>query len=329
MSKIVLHIGTHKTGTSHIQSLFRKNAAMMRGYGVVVPKVGSQWGQHELAGVWNDRFSSGGGQDALAVWKALSDAHSSGDETVFISSEELSRLQTSRRVDMAQMRALVDAFDEVRLVCTFRDQARFLQSVYQQIATNRHVKPWMPFLEDALETRFCDGLSIDYDRLYSHMLTGFARTEIRLLSYDQQMRCCAGMVGAMLREIGVDIPLVRFSPVGEKQSNISDPPLATYVASKISAPDVAARGLVFDVSETLRQVFGADYRGTMMTRSEIGRLETLFAPGNAALKRRISPYQPDFDIGPMMPGPIDITRDDLDENFWVEIARKVHADRYR
>ena len=52
MSRIVIHIGTHKTATTHLQDTFHKNRALLKTHGVTFPYIGWTRGQHGLASAW-------------------------------------------------------------------------------------------------------------------------------------------------------------------------------------------------------------------------------------------------------------------------------------
>lgn len=323
MSKIVIHIGTHKTGTSHIQALFNRNQELLADHGIHVPSLSRKFHQHILAGVWNPRFTVEDGADALAAWRSLSDKYAGTDETVFVSSEELSRLQSGLRTDMAQMRELVSGFGEVVLLCTFRNQASFIQSVYQQISANRKPKDWADFYKQTVETRFCDGLSVDYDRFYSHMLTGFSRKEIHLLSYDHELGQPGGMTQAILDVIGTHLRAETLEPISARQSNISPPALATFFGNKITAPETTPDTLIRILTETLEEVYPKKKRQTLFSKAEADEIEALFSAGNEALAQRVSPYQPDFRVGPMLGGKVDLYRGQVSQAFWFTLSRRL------
>ena len=52
MSKVILHIGTHKTGTTTIQDTFALNRNLLSGKGLVFPEIGKTNGQHGLVMDW-------------------------------------------------------------------------------------------------------------------------------------------------------------------------------------------------------------------------------------------------------------------------------------
>lgn len=323
MSKICIHIGTHKTATTHIQTLFEKNAALLGRNGVIVPRLTPEKRHHPLAGVWNKGF----GEDptaARALWHKLASDHARSDRTVFVSSEELSRLRPiTSRVDMAEMRSLVAAFDEVILLCTFRNQAGFIQSIYQQVSSSRGAETWDPFLKTALREKSCDGLSLNYDRLYSHFLTGFARNEVRLLSYDRESITTAGMAGAVLREIGCTLDPAKLRPVSPEVSNVSAPPLVTFAANQLCPSDPASPALYALIQTQIDHSYGPGKRTTLFTPTEVAQITESFTASNAALKQRIAYCQPEFEIGAMLPQGADLYRDKLNKAFWIALAQRL------
>ena len=114
MSEIIIHIGTHKTGTTTIQDTLFHNRKLLKARGVVYPRIGLIAPHHNLVTRWIDlplQFRAR--RSALANWESLARAWAGGDETLLLSSEEFSRMQPA--VDFRELRGLVDAFDRRRI----------------------------------------------------------------------------------------------------------------------------------------------------------------------------------------------------------------------
>lgn len=320
MSRLIIHIGTHKTATTRLQKVFHRNRDLLERHGLIYPPSPSVDAHHALVGVWNEFMRPTPDYDARAAWADLAARYAGGDKTVFISSEEFCRMN-ARRVDMAELAALAAPFDEVQLICVLRNQASFLQSVYQQIASSRPPADWPAYFDRVIEIRMADGLTLDYNRFYSHLLTGFSRPQIRLISYDHATRAEGGIIGTWLRELDLPLSPADLVPVRDEDANISAEPLATFTAASLSQPGLLTGTLVGLMQEALRQSFGPDRRSTLFTRDEVARLEEVFAPMNAALSARVALYQPGFAMGPMLGSGAAVWREDLTEEFWITTCR--------
>ena len=72
MSEIILHVGTHKTGTTTIQDTLFHNRELLRARGVVYPRIGLIAPHHNLVTRWIDlplQFRAR--RSALANWESL------------------------------------------------------------------------------------------------------------------------------------------------------------------------------------------------------------------------------------------------------------------
>ena len=326
MSRLVIHIGTHKTATTRLQKLFRRNRDLLARHGVIFPQVAQTDGQHGLVSIWNALLLPEPDFDARAAWADLAARHAAGSQTVFVSSEEFSRM-SRRRVNMAELADLTAAFDEVHLICTLRNQAAFLQSIYLQISSSRPPADWDAFFDRMLATGMADGLMLNYDRLYTHLLGGFARNRIHLISYDHAILQPGGIVGAYLRALDVPLAPEDLVPVTDSEANISPDPLATFVACTLGRPDPPGAGQTALVQGVLAQAFGAGRRSCLLTRHEVARMAAVFDPLNAALSARIAPYQPDFRLGDMLGRGADLYREDLTPALWADMAAVLARDR--
>lgn len=324
MSHIVIHVGTHKTATTHIQDTFYKNRGLLAKHNVIYPNVGKTRAQHGLAAAWINLPPQYSVEDPARHWDDLARQYAQGDACVFISSEEFSRLRPAR-VTMTDMRNLVSGFSKVTLLCTLRNQASFLQSVYQQISSERHPGNWAGFFNRAVESRIVDGLALDYTLLYDHFLTGFAPSEITFLSYDAMIRQPGGVLAAILGLLTDSLPAEHLAPYGKDNSNVSPNPLATFAANQISQPALASDGLRNFMTEHLANLIGPDSKGSIFAKTELDRLEQVFSPLNAALEGRIAAYQPDFSVGPMLNGRPARFRGVLDQDFWLKICRGLYT----
>jgi hypothetical protein len=316
MSRIIIHIGTHKTATSYIQNLFRENRALLRKHKIIYPVVRGKLGQHALVGVWNKLLIPDDQFNAIEAWQKISKRYAKSNYTVFVSSEELSRFNGSYRVNIQQLHELTADFDEVKLIYTLRNQASFLQSLYYQVATNRASVPLEKSIEEALERHLSQQLDLNYNKVYSQLITVFKRAEIRLISYDQAASKPGGIAQAFLDEINTDITYKHLMHSSIRHDNISAWPLAIFLASKISGNAVPTRNQIKSMQDLLQETYGENAKTTIFTTDEVAQFTEVFSPLNDELRKRVAFYLPDFEIGPMLNAQTPLYRDALTADFW-------------
>ncbi|WP_114964500.1 hypothetical protein [Alkalilacustris brevis] len=304
-SRLILHTGAHKTGTTTLQHSFAQNRDLLARHGLIYPHVGPNMGHHALTAIWCDRsarlpkgfFAEKGPGRMLQEIVA---AHASSNRTVLLSSEAFS--QGSRMaVDMADLRRRVAAFDQVGVIHVLREQCGFLQSVYLELARRAVMEPFADFLARALRSNRVAGLWGEHGALYDHLLKGFAPGEICFADFDHLRTSRAGLVRFFLRQAGAESAAAQFVPLA-RDRNTSPEPLAMWLAQQTIGPHVPGPGVISVAQDSLREQFGADCRTTLYTRREAAAVQAHFAPLNATFAARIKPFQPDFALSkPHMP----------------------------
>ncbi|WP_394145934.1 hypothetical protein [Vibrio atypicus] len=144
MKKLVLHIGTEKTGTTSIQSMLSQNRQRFKAQGFHVLECAGEENHRLLPSIFiakSDPFlklsvnESGLGRQAFIehVKNTLTDEITSlpeGVHTVITSSEHFqSRLKTAEEVN-ALHDFLVPLFDDIKVVCYVREQSAMCTSLY-------------------------------------------------------------------------------------------------------------------------------------------------------------------------------------------------------
>jgi hypothetical protein len=136
-----LHIGTMKSGTSYLQSLFSRNINLLAGHGIrYIPTLRSHRAAAVLAGSPRAR------PDAKGTWRDLHRDVRRDPGDVLISSELFAALST-RRVQRVAERL---APDELRVIVTARDLTRAAPSHWQETIQNRHAVTWKDWIADVL-----------------------------------------------------------------------------------------------------------------------------------------------------------------------------------
>jgi hypothetical protein len=325
MSRIILHVGTHKTGTTTVQDSMALNRERLAARGLVFPVAGPNAGQHALVTRWIDlpeRYR--GRRPALETWRTLAARHAGGDAAVFVSSEEFSRNHPTR-VDMRELAGLVADFDRRTVVCVLRNQLAYLQSIYLQVTRRSRGPTVEAFVNKALRTHHANGVMLDYGALYDHLLSGFGADEIVFLSFEAAVRDPGGLLGHLLAGVGLPGIADGLAPL-TSASNVSPEPLASWAANQIATPRVADRGLTAQALAALRETFGAEVRSTIYSRPEVARIAAHFGPLNAAFEARYREVNPDFALAPLALSPDLLYRGQLTApQFWIRFGRRVYS----
>ena len=326
MARLVLHIGTHKTGTSSLQNAFWRRRDLLATHGIIYPDFGSAHSHHGLLG---DRHADLARAYPLpkppaALIADLAALHAASDATVILSSEEFSRGTPARRFDFRTFRA-TSGFDRVEMVALLRSQRAYLQSVFLEVI-KRTAVPWDKFFVQSLKTDLAHGLFLDFNALDDHLLTGFAADEITYLDYDAAQRHPGGTTGAVLAHLGLPPDSPGLNLDQDHRDNASSEPLVVLAALAMSTGTTLDGGLLEFLREVFRDHFGPQARSTLYGVKRAERLLAHFAPLNAAFRSRITQrggVPPALELKPLPPETL--TADRLDVDFWRTVACRLYA----
>jgi hypothetical protein len=325
MSRIILHVGTHKTATTTLQDSLAYNRKLLTERGVVFPAIGRSPLQHALVTHWTDDVPEclRDARPARDHWRDLAERFGPTDLTVLISSEEFSR-SLPKSVDMRELRSFLTGFGQKTVVCTLRNQLSYIQSIYLEITKKSGGPGFDAFLNQALSTGHASGLFLDFGALYNHLLSGFSEDEIVFVSYEAATGDPDGLLGHLFRRLGLPLRSADLAPLPAGNSNVSPDPLASWVANRVASPKVADRRLLGLVGEVLAEVFGPGARTTLFARPEAAKLAAHFAPLNAAFEERYRRIEPGFALAPLDLGSELIYRGQLGLPFWIRLAQRLH-----
>jgi len=126
--RLFLHIGSHKTATTFLQSTLSNNRAVLDDLGILYPRSGRIYQAHfKLSRVLRDRKQQDVALDALGDWPALmEEIDASPHHTAVISAEEF-----TFRFDPARLAPLRERYD-VQVIYYLRSPEGFLESFYNQ-----------------------------------------------------------------------------------------------------------------------------------------------------------------------------------------------------
>lgn len=322
MSKVILHIGTHKTATTTIQDMFWTNADLLAEHGVIYPKLPRYTGHHGMVVNWGamPKFYALE-QGSHAALREIAEAHGDSDRTVFLSSEEFSR--SNPLASLGEVREALAGFDEIEVICVLRTQWQFLQSIYLEVSKSGVPARPPLYVTPVIESGLCQGLWVDYNRILDGLEEVFAPEEIRLYDFDQCRKSEGGILGTMLRHLGVDITPDQMETVNAGVSNASPLSLASFSANILSEPRVAKRALVESAAEALKAEFGEDVKPCLFTREEFRALKAHFDACNDRLAQRRAVVQPGFALSEASKDGLTLFRNELPSPYWVRLCRRL------
>jgi hypothetical protein len=182
VSRIVLHIGSTKTGTSSLQTYFSKHASDLRSRGVIYPRAGrnapGQMAHHNLCyQKQSGRVANGIFKPEVGTWsQALAEIDGAPGSAGIISSEAFMNCQPQQVGAFA--RELSGR--EVQLVAYVRRQDKWLQSAWNQLA--RFGRCSLDFQEFYLGIRL-RGRG-DYFRMLNPWVEAFGTSTLAVRNFD-------------------------------------------------------------------------------------------------------------------------------------------------
>ncbi len=323
MAKLIIHIGTHKTGTTSVQKALALHRVPLKSLGLIYPPSNRYAAHHLLVPGWTPRGQTHRNYDAaLQGLRALAGKYAATDATLLISSEEYSRASPGNPTMFQDIKSAVSGFDQVDVVCTLRDQVSYLQSIYLEICRKRKAPSWVAFLKKAIQDKTADGLFLDYGTLYDRLLPVFTADNITFLSFPKLAQHPAGLAAGFLAGLGLPgADAVADAPA----RNTTPDPLAAWIASFSSVPKIAPRAMIEHISNEICREFGAERPTTCFSRPEVQKLQQHFAPLNTAFAARVAKHQPGFEIPGTSIGLTHLHRGQLNSSVWLSLLKQSNA----
>lgn len=210
-SKLILHLGLHKTGTSAIQRSMFQNKDKLRNIGIYYPSSEPFEAHHALASrIKTDRSHSANVSDVERTFGSWAEP---GYRTVVVSSEMF-----SEGIDINSLRCLKKIFSEVSVVFYVRRQDLLLESAYGQLVKQnnefRRISEFKPYLtniyahikhfEQAIEPDKIIVRNFDASYLYNEDVSvDFFKTILNIESMDEFI--FPGKVNRSLSLVGLEM----------------------------------------------------------------------------------------------------------------------------
>lgn len=237
MSRVLIHIGAHKTGTTYLQQVLARLRPALRSRGVVFPEK------------WSDSVDQPGHRglyDALnaeridAARRDIAELLADGAERIVISAEDLGYLSES---SVATLRAMFGE-ESVSIVYYCRRWSGLLPSVWQERVKHGATETLPQFVSAALAS--ASQLSfVDFDRVLARWRQAFGRDAIHLVSYDavigSNSDIAAHFVHTFLPEVGAALGGV--ADILGTQPNRSMTPLEVEAVRALNALHGAGGGV--------------------------------------------------------------------------------------
>jgi hypothetical protein len=170
----IIHIGTHKTGTTALQIFLEQNRPALERAGLYLPRAGRPGtlpGNHQIG--W-DLLVHGASAD---VPKLREELQTSVVRSALLTSEDLSLLYARPETLELLQAAISDAGYRAKIVVYVRTQAAYAESMYVERIKHDYIRPLGAYLERILDTGMYvpDGSPIQIDFRYPRLLEPFVK----------------------------------------------------------------------------------------------------------------------------------------------------------
>ncbi len=308
MRPCIIHVGTHKTGTTSLQLFLDANYEELHKGGLYLPRAGRPaemaWGNHRLA--W-ELLVNGESEDLRALVAELREV---SPPCAMLTSEDLSLLWA--RPDALAMLAesLASVGYAPKVLMYLRSQAAYAESMYVERIKQAHLRPIAEYLEEVWTTgRYVQpgsaiNIEFTYSRLIRPFVEAFGRENVELRIF-QPGGTRSGIFRELLATIGSVFPefattpmrLTVPNPKANESLNFRELLEAVYVHAQ---PGPEAVDAVLSSLQARLIAGGADAtlfdsRFALFSREEYGRFLDVFAGDNREVEREYSMHVPFVD----------------------------------
>lgn len=298
MSRIILHIGLQKTGTSSIQVMLSSSSAGLAAQGLAYPALPVP--RTSRSGVWTSPFRhnciAGTYADFNSVFEIMTAAEAAvfwrdlrrDGRTLILSAEEFSRQR-----DFTPLAAALDGFD-VEVVVYLRRQDKYVESLYNQqnkILVQRGDQSLMS--ERFLTTADLDHFTrrsgyrgiLDYADLLHRVETQLAPARIHVRHFDRAAMYGSDVCSDFCHAIGLD-PGLMHRPQREANQSIRNEVLHQWKTAFMTGGPEAGAAFLQDLNVTIAAGENVSGSYAILSDTERAALINEYAAINAVVRDR-------------------------------------------
>lgn len=218
---LLLHIGTHKTGTTYLQDFLLKNKKALLKEGVLYPTTKYHpYGQQRLAYAFQDAVNPHLDglikNDPESVFHELKRLLSEVEHNYLLISSE--NITPKSRIEVVEKIQRFFSEYDVKVIVYLRRQDKYLVSLYRE-----HVK--LPNSEVCRFEDFSCPYPLDYNELVKPWETIFGEENVLVRSYDELLYKEIDIIKDFFQEVGVEINLDNY-PTTLTKANTTLPNIA-------------------------------------------------------------------------------------------------------
>lgn len=272
MPRLIIHIGSQKTGSTSIQSFFTQNPDKMAQAGLSYVKTGRGPSAH------NRLTQKQAMSNFPNIMKRLVDEVTNAPDTTHVISAE-----TLFSVHMA--RSLIehlpaDLRSDTQIICYLRRQDKFLEAMYKQVVKTGRFKGSAQAYAQKRET------ALMYSRVLDAYATGFGDDNITVLPYERARFKEGDVILDIAARIGMTN--VTRADLPEEFSNVT---LSREVSEMLG---LIANTTDMDIAELIRAIIrnapeGAFYSGDSYAPLERRAIADKYTADNEAVRARFCP----------------------------------------
>ncbi len=293
MKKCFIHIGTHKTGTTSIQSFLYKNSELLKQKGIFYPSLVEESidaGHHTIAAKIAANKSLEVSQNCAKIRHFIGAIKTSSCHSAIVSSEIFSTINPELVKD-------VFAEFDCQIVCFLRRQDDYLESMYREIIKNSEflgndskerflnlVINEKELILSPYQNKFKAIIPFHYDKLLDNWASFFGRDKIHVYAYDKP-NTNIDSIEVFLEAINLSIS--DFPEFEKKYYNHN----SSFKPEIIQFRNLIDRKLSLTAQSSLRDSiwwannhFQKEYPTYLFDTEERQKIMTIVAESNAALK---------------------------------------------
>jgi capsular polysaccharide biosynthesis protein len=283
MKRLLIHIGTGKTGTSSIQNfLFINRKPLAKNFGLFYPEQGlsdiTHFGElihaHYPIVSWiRDRQTENLEKLSLAL-------NTSGCETGIISCENFYHHFSAEDIDFL---ATVFKQFSVEIICYIRRQDLYMESAWKQQIKVGALKAAFPdFLQRHTQANYLEEVHANYYRMLKSWAAVFGIDKIRVKVFDKSVWINGDLIDDFLHTCGIDTEQALSALVKPALTNVAFPNELIRVVQKTNAMNLIPKARQQDFVEYLRKLNSFNESPLLSTAERMAIIKN-YQPTNRAL----------------------------------------------